>query len=108
MLSKTPMIECMIKRPLKKQVGALFDPLNYLKKKEYGILYLGIPFTLNSDIGHDYQTGGPSNISGFSNAGMDDLLNKGEMEADLVKRREIYGKVADIIQEDRSIFLNSQ
>jgi len=46
----------------------------------------------------------PRNVSGYSNPEMDRLLEEGRRTLDIEKRKEIYGRVQELVQQDVPVF----
>lgn len=70
------------------------------QKHQFDLFMLGLPFTLDPDRTTFYQTGAAYNFPDYSNARVDELIDKGKKEADPEKRRAIYNEFVDMIQQD--------
>lgn len=46
----------------------------------------------------------PRNVSGYANSEVDDLLEQGRVELDMARRKEIYGRLQEILIEDAANF----
>lgn len=51
-----------------------------------------------------FHSSSPRNVSGYSNPEMDRLLEEGRRTLDTEKRKEIYGRVQELIQQDVPVF----
>ncbi|WP_151736880.1 ABC transporter substrate-binding protein [Paenibacillus tengchongensis] len=88
---------------LKVQVTKLDFPTTYQRalKHEYDLTVLNLGFILdpNSVLGL-FKTGVSFNLSGYSNAEVDELLVQGAEELDPAKRFEIYKQVQQILHDE--------
>lgn len=51
-----------------------------------------------------FHSGEPQNVSKYSNAEVDELLEQGRVEPDIEKRTEIYSRVQDILLEEVPVY----
>jgi peptide/nickel transport system substrate-binding protein len=70
------------------------------RKQDFDLVIIGYSFAIDPDVSNYFKTGVITNVSAYSNAEMDDLLQKGIDEPDPAKRRPIYDKVQELIERD--------
>lgn len=82
---------------------------DFWRNSEFDSLMTAPTYTIASDpdITHRFGssaipklTGSGSNVSQYKNAGVDTLLARGRQEYNLAKRKEIYAKVQELINDD--------
>ncbi|MNV59522.1 Oligopeptide-binding protein AppA precursor [compost metagenome] len=82
---------------------------DFWKNSEFDSLMAGTNYTIASDpdVTHRFgsaaipkQTGSGSNVSQYKNGGVDTLLARGRQEYNVAKRKEIYAKVQELINDD--------
>jgi peptide/nickel transport system substrate-binding protein len=82
---------------------------DFWRNSEFDSLMTATTYTIASDpdVTHRFgsasipkQTGTGSNVSQYKNVGVDTLLARGRQEYDLAKRKEIYAKVQELINDD--------
>jgi peptide/nickel transport system substrate-binding protein len=82
---------------------------DYWRNSEFDSLMTSVTYTLASDpdVTHRFgsgaipkTTGSGSNVSQYKNVGVDTLLARGRQEYDATKRKDIYGKVQELINDD--------
>ncbi len=85
--------------------------LDQQDRGDFSVLQLGWSGRIDPDanITNFLHTGGSQNVSGYSSATVDDLLDKARQEQDVAARRDLYGKVVEQLhQDDPIIYLYRQ
>ncbi len=79
----------------------------FIKTGDFDVVVLGWSLSLDPDqynIWHSTQQGpGQFNFLGYENKRVDNLLERGRLELDVVKREKIYHEFSDILLEDSPI-----
>jgi peptide/nickel transport system substrate-binding protein len=79
------------------------------RNSEFDSLMTGTTYTIASDpdVTNRFgsgripkQSGSGANVSQYKNGGVDTLLARGRLEYNIVKRKEIYAKVQELINDD--------
>lgn len=71
------------------------------RKGEFDITFVGYQIYADPDVSNYYKSGlTATNFSSYSNPEMDKLLDQGIRETDPLKRRPIYDKVQELIEQD--------
>lgn len=79
--------------------------LDQQDRGDFSALQLGWSGRIDPDanITNFLRTGASQNVSGYSNATVDDLLDKARAEKDAAARRDLYGQVVGQLQKDNPI-----
>ncbi|MBM6399990.1 ABC transporter substrate-binding protein [Phycicoccus sonneratiae] len=79
--------------------------LDQQDRGDFSLLQLGWSGRIDPDanITNFLGTGGSQNVSGYSNASVDGLLDKARTETDSAARRDLYGQVVGLIEKDNPI-----
>ncbi|MBP3040227.1 oligopeptide-binding protein AppA [Bacillaceae bacterium Marseille-Q3522] len=74
------------------------------KAGDFDLLLIGFTNTIDPDVSNNYSVNGAYNFMGYENPRNTELLQQGQAEADLEKRKQIYGELQEIWNEDLPSF----